>query len=284
MTTPITGPCTISTYGEYYLANDIVSSTSPAINIQSYCRINPNGKTISVTCSDSAASPNIGILVNAASPYQVNIEGTLYFSGVRFGILSSSPYTRIGYGVDFSGCKYCGVSFSQGADNSWVRYCSANGIGGITDDAYAIGVNVGANNCLVDSNQFTNIYRQSGASSSLVGEGCPVILSSSSSNGIVRNNFIMNDTAQANTIGVFGGAGGSHVISRNVFKDFNIGIQGGGSPSSALTIEKNVLWMESLAGSVGIQAVYGTASYNLLAGYDTAFNGSITQTGNTVYP
>lgn len=283
MSTPITSGGAINSYDEYYLANDIVSSTFPVLTVNTYCRINGNGKQIRYTGTDSDSNPSVGIQINAPSPYQVNISGGLTFSGVRFGILSSSPYTRIQYGVDFSGCRYCGASL--GGHDSWVQYCLANGIGGVSDNAYAIAVNVSADNCLVDSNQFTNIYRQAGADPSIVGEGCPIILNASCTNGTVTRNFIENDTSQTHTIGVFAGAGGFHTVQHNNFVNYNIGIQGGPTSSSALTLYRNQLWMKNaLAGSIGIKADYGTATDDLIVGYSNPISGTITLSGNTTYP
>jgi len=113
-------------------------------------------------------------------------------------------------GIDLSGNRYIGALL-QG------NYCSINGvccndIGGVTNEPYATGIQCDGFQPIITNCQFRNLYRQHGYQGAAPGEGLAVNLSAQSASGRVQNINFVNDVFEDNTVGVFAGSGGGHVI------------------------------------------------------------------------
>lgn len=279
MSAALTAPGTISASGKYHLANPITVNGGYAFTVSgaSTIEVNLNGFQI----LDASTGNAMSAAFYAPDPSYTNLVilgGSI--KGFRHGVQSAMPYTRV-QEVDFSGNKYIGANL-QGSVSRAIL-CVADGIGGVTDEAYAIVINMTGADGFIEGGEFRNIYRQAGASSSLVGEGCPI---NAQGAGItIRRNFLENDTGADKTIAIFTGASGGQIIERNDTYNFKVALQdalAGGS----ITVRRNTFVLPAaVGGSKAIWAEAGLASKNTLIGYETPISGGITddQT-NTVYP
>lgn len=276
MATAISSAGTYSIAGECYLANDINVSGGTALTFtQPGVRLNMAGKTIRNT-SPHPTNLSMGIRGRSANNFVIT-DGSI--TGFRFGINSSTPWTRIEH-VDFSDCLYIGANLT--GHTSKVISCTADRIGGVSDEAYAIGLNISGSGGLVEGNYFRNIYRQSGAPPSTAGEGAAVVINAAAGDcDVVRNRF-ENDQIEDKTIAIFTGRGGAHTVAQNTVRGFKVGINGG-FPTGPLQAVENTLWMRSpKVGSVAISGNHGLAEGNLIVGYESAFVGTIPQQNNKI--
>lgn len=268
MATAITAP---GSYGasnaEYYLANNI---SGGLVFTGANVKCNLNGKTITGTSSGNTHT--VGIQKNG-SGYLVVYGGKVTGHRVGIDIQGAGQLEN----VDISGNRYIGANL-RGA-GSLVRYCDCNDIGGVSDEAYAIGLNISGNNSRVEFSRFRNFYRQGAADPSLVGEGCPIVFNASCSGCKATNVVMINDVAAEKTIGIFAGIGGSHLIDQCISRNFERGYQ----MSAGNTIQDSEAWMLSaLPNSVGISAGDGLATRNLIANYATGIGGTVTSVDNYI--
>lgn len=276
MSTPITAGGTYSITGDCHLANDINVAGGTALTFtKPGVRLNMNGHTI----RNTAPSPTVHSTgIHGRGSQNLVVEGGS-ITGFRFGINSTTPWTRLEH-IDFSGCLYIGANLT--GHTSRVLSCTADGIGGVSDAAYAIAINIGAGGCRIEENIFRNIYRQSAAPANTTGEGCPILINSSAGSCTIARNFIENDTLARSTIGVFVGFGAAHKLDRNVIRGMERAIVGA-TENAPMTATRNVLWMPlPKIDSKGIDSNHGTATDNLIVGYDTPVHGNITQQNNTI--
>lgn len=275
MSTALTSPCAITVGGDYYLANPITVNGGVAFTVQATgVRINLNGMTI----ADASTGNGYSAAFSASNGSYTNLAvfgGAI--TGFRVGVDSNMPYTRV-QEVDLSGNKYIGANLSGAVSRSIL--CVANGIGGVSDEAYAIAVNMGGAGGFIQGGDFRNIYRQAGAAGSLVGEGCPIVAQGA---GItIEKNFIQNDTVADKTIAVFTGAAGGAVVRMNQMYGFKLGVQDALAGGSISVTQNAIRLAAEISGSKAIWGELGAASDNVIAGYETAISGGITDGGNLV--
>lgn len=286
MATPIYSAGVISSPGDYYLANNIViTSTSQLTSgaallvTAAGVRINTNGCKI-IGQGLSPNYPSKGVYAQSTNNFVMHDGQVGGVTGFWCGVYSETPWTRL-QELDLSGNFYMGAHL--GAHTARLYYNKIDGISGTTNEAYAVGLNVAGNTSVVRGNTIRNLYKQAGSSG--VGEGCAIILNASAGTCVVERNWIENDTEASSTIGIFGGIGGNHQITGNNISNFNIGVQGGGTHASGMTVTLNhVVKVTKTTGSVGISADYGLAQGNTILNYATPVAGSVpTGTGNIVY-
>jgi hypothetical protein len=260
----------ITSPGDYHLANDITVSSGKGLHcsLSEAVNIDLNGNTL--RCTETGNALSIGVEQTGSGTLQV-YNGAI--TGFRFGI--DCHATAIIRDVDFSGTKYVGANV-RGA-NSRVLDSTCNGIGGVTDEAYAIVINMLAGGGFVRGNHFRNIYRQAGAPSNLVGEGVPIVITSSAGSCVVECNILRNDQPELSTIGAYLGTGAPHEFNDNWVVGFGTAVWGGRQPTGPMYARRNGLWMPwTLAGSRGVYGDYGSFDpTNLVVGFATAVDGTI---------
>lgn len=149
----------------------------------------------------------------------LNMSG-ISISGFRVGLKASGANSILA-GLTFTGNRYFGVWIT--GNGAKMIGGSVAGIGGVTDEPYAIGVQAAASNVEISGVTFRNIYRQAGGPGSLgdhLGEGLAVNFPASTTGGKLLNSTFSNDEFVIDTIGAFLGAGGGHGIDG--FKLHNI--------------------------------------------------------------
>lgn len=258
---PISAPGTYPP-GTYYLANDITITSGFALNFPSetiYDRheLNLNGKTI--RCLTQGNDETFGIVGSGPSNLIIIGGGASWIDGCRVGV-SSSRQTRV-QEVIFTNIRYMAMDLS----GPWSRVIlnMVGNVGGVTDEAYAVGVNVTGPNPIIQGNYFGNFYRQAGAPAWLGGEGVAIILGASSSNAVVEMNYLANDVPAA-SIGIFAGGTG-HSIRANTVRNFGHGIQVAAEGQvflNTLCLESPVSGAEALSFT-SLAAVWG----NTVVGY-----------------
>lgn len=270
MASPITSPGVYSGK-HYYLRNDVTVTTGSAITLTGNdVRLDLNGFAIKSTEQGNAQS--FGVVGKGSG--NVTITGGKV-TGFRIGIFTALVATI--ENVDFSGCKYIGAHLS--GPGSLVRSCSCDGISGVTDEPYAIAVNLSGNDSVVSNCAFKNIYRQEGASLSKKGEGCAVVFHSRTTGCLAENVFIDNHRALPGTIGIFAGTGGGHSIVHITARNLHNGIQCGGGKIVRCFFSID----EPLPGSIGISADHADVRDNIIAGYQTPMSGKSTFAGNRIF-
>ncbi len=258
MSTAISSPGTYGA-GDYQLSADVSVNGADAITFTGDATLDLNGHTI------------IDTAVGNKSSYGVNAAGTLTLydsragqgiSGFRVAVKASGAGSNV-IGLRIT-ARYMGVWLA--GDNSTVEGCHIAEIGGVTDEPYAIGVQVGsAQGCRVERTTFRNFYRQAGHTGVGAGEGLPVNLSSNSFGCEMRECVCINDEACADTIGVFAGSGGGHEIRDNLFHNFAIG------PAAVSTLDipitgNRVSLDAPVSGSIGISGESCSPTGNVVIG------------------
>jgi len=249
--------------GDYHLSADIAVSGSDAITFVGDASLDLNGHTIIDVATGNTASHG----VNAGATLTLHDSGASEgIKGFRVAVKADGPRSKVNC-VKIT-ARYMGIWL--GGDDSAVVGCHIAEIGGVADEPYAIGVQVGsAKSCRVERTTFRNLYRQTGFTGTAAGEGLPVNFSSNSSACTMRECVCINDRAQANTIGVFAGSGGGHAIRDNIFHNFAIGP----AAVSALDIPitGNRVTIEApISGSIGISGEGCTPVGNIVIGpFDT---------------
>lgn len=282
--TAITQACQITVPGDYYLAGDITITNvnqlvgGAALHITAAgVRINMNGCKVRGVGLDPNY-PSVGIKGESTNNLVVFDGQVGGVTGFWCGVYSYTPWTRL-QELDLSGNFYMGASMS--AHTARLYYNRIDGIAGTTNESYAIGLNIGGSNSEIRGNVLRNFYKQVGATA--VGEGCAVILNAVAGACVVERNWIENDQEAVDTIGIFAGSGGAHVITGNNIAGFQVGIMGGGAIGSPVTSRLNhVVRKSALASSSGITCDYGLTEGNMIIGYATPLGDAPTGTGNIV--
>lgn len=246
--------------GDYYLANDITVTygaglTFIAEETKDRAEVNLNGKTIRCVGQDTT-----GIFGSGPSNLIIIGGGGSWIDGCRIGV-DSTRQTRV-QEVIFTNIKFIAMNVS----GPWSRIILnvVDGVRGITDRAYSIAVNAGGPNAIIRGNQFSNFYRQPGAPEWIVGEGVPILLSASATDALVELNTLRNDVATDNTIGIWVGQGGGHVVRGNSVRNFHRGIVGNGTG----LVEGNTVAMPFyLEGSIPLSVYPATERDNTIVGY-----------------
>jgi hypothetical protein len=218
MSTPITAAGSYGA-GDYILANDI-SAGGTVLHFTGDAKLDLNGKKVEDTSTGNGDT--FGIL-SAGKLDLYDGVGSGKVKGGWAGVKVLGPGSRIN--VDIERSRYIGVYF-EGAHGSKVVGGLISEIGGVTNEPYAIGVQVGT--CAgveVIGVRFKNIYRQTNGPGSLgdhLGEGLAVNFSATATNGRLIDSSYSNDEFFIDTIGAFLGIGGSHLIDgfrvHNIFK------------------------------------------------------------------
>ena len=262
-----------------YLANNITISSGTALRfVGPYGQtLNLNGKTIQ--CITAGNDVTIGIQATGSLNFIVNGGGGSYIKGCRIGIDAPRDWTRI-QEVLFQGIKYMAINLSGYMGKAIMNQIDT--VGGVTDEAYSVGINVSGDGGIVRGNYIHNLYRQVGAAPDLVGEGVPIILNASSHGSLVELNYLENDASVGDTIGIFAGSGGGHTIRQNSIRNFCRGIESG----AASQLWDNVVTLGSpVDDSLGISASMGAVFGNLIAGYpEGSAVRTVPESGNAVYP
>lgn len=259
--------------GDHVLANDIVVAGGTALTFTDTGTLNMNGFTVRSTAG------GIGILITGGLKFYVNGNNGGYVDGFEYGVYSTTPITYV-QGVIFQNIKYLACNLS-GHDSRFLDNIVTN-VGGVSNQAYSVGVNIAGNNSIVAFNEFRDFYRQATAPPSLIGEGCPIILNASCSGVLVRMNYMKNTTIQDHTIGIFGGSGGNHIVRDNTIVNFKNAIQGGGASPGIQILENLIQLLSSKIGSIGVSADFGSVTQNVFIGYETPISGSVPNSNNFV--
>jgi hypothetical protein len=255
-------PLVVTEPGDYYLERDIFIDGDIGILIEAEdVFLDLNGRTVSGP--REVDSKSIGVLVKSAR--NVRIAGGRV-DGFRFGVLSPKTRDLTVEAVEVS--ESLNIGISVGGVRARIEGCHVHDIGGIRDEAYAVGVNVmGGEGVMLARSTIANIYRQGQADPATVGEGCAVVCSSNAGSIVVRDNVMTNDRVEAKTIGVFGG-GGDHLVRNNLIRNFQFGVQGGGAPDRPTNVVDNYLVTKPAIGeSEGLCVVYGRVTGNVVVGF-----------------
>ncbi len=188
-------------------------------------------------------------------------------AGFRVGVLAAGRDSRI-RGVAVR-AKYIGIWLS--GDACVADGCHIAGIAGVSDEPYAVGIQVGeAANCTVERCTVRNVYRQEGYRGDAQGEGVAINLTSDAEACAVRECVCINDEPHPDTIGVFAGSRGGHVVEDSIVRNFALGIAA--VSEAAATFERNLVVLEApIRGSLAISARAGAARANVVTGpYEVA--------------
>jgi hypothetical protein len=207
--------------GNYALGNSLTVSSGDCLVLTGNVTLDLSDKEIKSTATGNAW--DYGIQHSGGALLLSRTGGTCNVTGFRAGVRTSGAGSIL-TGINFCNNRYF-AAWIEG-DNSKVTGGTISDIGGVTDEAYAIGVQVSdADNVEVSGVTFKNIYRQSGGPGSFgdgQGEGLAVNFAASSTNGKLLNSTYENDEFQRDTIGVFLGSGGGHAVDgfvvHNIFK------------------------------------------------------------------
>lgn len=263
---------------------------------------------------------NIAVTINTAGSYigAITFTGDAKLTGTGFAVTNNggggptgAPYLsvgiksdhklelvdctvsgfRIGVKCDGNDCVltdcnlsnnlYMGV-WMQG-DNFLIQGGEISNLGGIEDENYSIGVQIGTSNRgVVRGVTFKNLYVQAAYTGSSVGEGLPVNFSSSASNCVMEFCHCENDTVEHSTLGAFGGSDGSHTFRYNTFINYKNPIACWGT--YPMQIFGNTMRIASpISGNIGIDGNHGLAKDNVIIGYTTPIIGTIKKRNNKIY-
>jgi hypothetical protein len=287
--TPIAGPQLLLEPGRYHLTGDIVIRSvedlvsGAALAVESPgVHLDLNGHVIRGEGLEPDAI-TFGIRGSGAGGLTVIDTLTGGIHGFWCGIHSDGHQTRVEE-LDLSGNFYMGANLI--GDQTRAFYNRIIGIGGHTKEAYAVGLNLTGSGYHVRGNSLREIYRQPGAAASLPGEGCAILINTSSNGGVCERNWIENSRVEPATIGLFGGRGGPHTFTRNAVTGFHYGIASRATTRSPLTATHNTLVLtEAAADSAGILCDHGLAERNTIVNYATPVAGLVsTGAGNLTLP
>ena len=263
--------------GRYILTEDIVVESGTAIRVDSSrVTIDLNGKTIRCTGPSTKEDPTFGILAFSAQRVAIS-NGTV--TGFRFGIHSKAKSTHV-RGMNLSENTYCGCHL--GGDQSIFQNNIVRDIGGVDDEAYAVGVNLTEGRMVVENNFFQNIYRQQSAAPDAAGQGCAIIINRTADNSLAKRNYITNDESRPGTIGIFAGDGADQTITCNTIRGFHWGVGMTATGWLVSITENDILLDVATPGSRGISAFRGLAQANRIVGYETPIFGSIEKRDNRI--
>lgn len=270
----------ISSPGAYRLTSDITANDSNAISIETdNVQLDLNGKSITCSNSFSPERKTHGIRVRRRSNISIR-NGKIIGCVIGLGIPDSNNVTI--ERVQFISSRYIAVNGTNTITGLTVRNSTFVDVAGYHSQAYAIGINRPGSNCLIEDNEFRNIYRQAKADPALVGEGVAILLSPDSSGCTIRSNQIENAEVRPNlTIGVWSGSASASVVG-NRFINFGRGIA---ANSATVHVHNNFFWMSKEQwGSYAVGAQRGLATRNVVLDYDFAVQGDISASDNLILP
>lgn len=274
MAVPKTG--IISASGEYCLTANRTSVREYNIRVEADdVDLNLNGKILQ-NSSASGTLASYGVYVGSRTNVRVRNGRIL---GSQYGILANTANGLTVEDVDFSGCRYIGVSVSALAASMRVRRCTFARISGWTVEAYAIGVNGVGINGIVEHCTFREFYRQSGVDHGLAGEGCAILVSAGARDAMIRQNWFDNTELRGESdIAIWVAGRATATITRNTITNFGRGIICAGDAQVA---ENRLTMLEHEDRSYGIQVDgKGQATRNVLLGYWRSLSGTGTCISN----
>jgi hypothetical protein len=261
--------------GDYYLANDISSSVTAtsayvgALTFTGPFTLSLNGKKLTLTGGAGTSSAPV-LSVGVLSDYQGKITGAGgKIEGARVGAKLGGAASEI-YGVDLSDNLYAGA-WLLGA-NSKFKFNVVARVGGVSDQAYATGIQINADNVEVAYNTFIDLYRQSGYAGGGAGEGVGVNLTSGTSGGNVHHNRFVNNKVALNTYAVFGGGSNSKIndnFCRNFWRGFAIATLGSPEAKRNLGILETMLANSRGLGCEGCRPE--AVAQNVMIGFSMAY-------------
>lgn len=278
--TPLPPDGVISSPGTYRLDSDIASDRHAAIVIKAGdVELDLNGKTITCPRPSSPTQRTHGIHVRKNHSVSIR-NGKIINCVIGISIPESNNVTIDG--VHFISSRYVAVNGTNTITGLTVRNSTFIGVSGYHSQAYAIGVNRPGSNCIIERNEFRDIYRQAHADPALVGEGVAILLSPDSSGCVIRFNLMENAEIRPNlTIGVWSGSASASVISNRII-NFGRGIAAG---SATVHVHDNFFWMSGeQRGSYAIGAQHGLVTRNIVLDYDVGVQGEISASDNLILP
>lgn len=244
--------------GKYKLENDINVNSGNGLKFTGNVVLDLNGKTISNTSGKNEW--NYGII--SEGKIKVYAKETASIIGFRAGIKTSGEKSSI-KNIKFFKNRYIGIMIE--ADECRIDYCIIDSIGGVDDEPYAIGIQVGSSAATkINHTSIKNVYKQLQYTGEGAGEGLGINLSANSISCQVENSLIVNDEAKSGTIGIFCGIRGSHAIRKNIVTNFCCGV--GAVSDATSTIEKNSIKIDKkIPDSYGICAEISKLANNLVS-------------------
>jgi len=244
--------------GDYRLAADI-SCRDQGLVFTGEARLDLNGHSI----EGLAAGDQVTVGVDARRRLTLydGVGGGI-IAGFRIGVLAAGARSRVA-GITVSS-RYLGIWIA--GVGSIVDGCRIEDIAGVSDEPYAVGVQVGAAaNCTVVRCTVRNVYRQERYRGDAQGEGVAINLTSDAEACAVRECVCINDEPRADTIGVFAGQGGGHVVEDSMMRNFALGLAA--VSEAACTFERNFVILEApIRDSLAISGRAAAARANVVAG------------------
>lgn len=251
----------ITSPGVHRLSGNVSAANYPIRILANGVLLDLNGFTVSCTPSSPATAQTFGIDANGRSGVHV-YNGRV--TGCMFGIQMGSASNVSVVGVDLTGNTYVGVNIGY-ATNARVRGCTFAAITGYTAEAYSVGVNGVGSGALIEGNTFRDFDRQPGAAG--VGEGVAVLVTAGAQGVTIRGNWFENSDPEMDTIGLWVAQDtGNITIAENSFTNIRDAIGG----FVGVANDNRFLMRAPVADSVAISFNNGTATDNVIVGYETA--------------
>jgi hypothetical protein len=263
---------TITSSGTYTLSGDRTTTGTNIIVNAHHVTLNLNGFTLRCDPANPATATPYGVLATSRTNVRI-LNGAI--TGCWFGVHGAYSDGLHIESVDFTGNTYIGVNAGYGT-NAVIRASRFEAIAGYQPEAYAIGVNALGSGSRVEGNVCRNLYRQPGGTGT--GEGVCILVASGATDVTIRHNLLRNDTAEAETIGVWVASGSSAMLADNTIEHFERAILGSGRVSvsqSTLSVDP------SLPNTYGLWAI-GSAWDNVLSGFATSLGPDIIDEGNVI--
>lgn len=202
--------------GRYYLDKDIMVEKGDGLVFPSTASLDMRGYC--VRTSQGGNIWDFGIRMEGGNSVLFNSRGRNgCVAGFRVGVKITGSRSKI-RNVDFIQSRYMAIWVD--ADDVEVLGGEISELGGVSDEKYAIGIQVAAARFTLARTVFKNIYPQRTYFGDKAGEGLAVNLSAQSVNAHVSGIKFHNDNLVVDTIGIFAGSGGRHRIDNSNF--FNV--------------------------------------------------------------
>lgn len=277
---PLPADGIISSPGTYRLSSDITSDGHTAIVIKAdNVHLDLNGKTIRCPRLSAPGQRTHGIRTRKNDNISIR-NGKIVDCVIGIGIPDSNNVTIDG--VQFISSRYIAVNGTNTITGLAVRNSTFVDVSGYHAQAYAIGVNRPGSNCVIERNEFRDIYRQAHADAAIAGEGVAILLSPDSSGCVIRSNLMENAEVRPNlTIGVWSGSASASVVGNRII-NFGRGIA---ANSATVHVHDNFFWMSKEQwGSYAVGAQHGSATRNIILDYDFGVQGVISASDNLILP
>jgi hypothetical protein len=254
--------------GDYRLAASVISvSGTDGVTFTGDATLDVNGCTIQNT-----GPVNNDWLIGISGLGKLVVYNTYPLLGRVVGFRVGVKAVGVGSivrGVDLSGNRYIGA-WILGSDSVVSDNLIAS-IGGVTDEAYSIGVQCNANRVSVIRNTFKELYRQAGSAPGAVGEGLAINFPADVTGGIAKYNILDNSLVQTHTYFGFSGVNGVNLYESNRSRNAWRFVGMAGTPGSAA--RNNYAVLETLlSGSNGIGTLDPVSvDGNIMIGYETPY-------------